>query len=86
VSCSSSSKQVLSPGAYDPSLDPAIRQLLDQQSEIQAKLAILIPQKYGSNVGVELSMLRHKLRVLETYALENREPPRSFLSASVRVS
>ncbi|CCC06246.1 unnamed protein product [Sordaria macrospora k-hell] len=53
---------------YDPSLDPAIKHLLDQQAEIQAKLAALLPQKYGPNIKVELDMLRHKYRVLRAYA------------------
>jgi hypothetical protein len=60
---------------YDPSLDPAIKQLLDQQAEIQARLAALLPQKYGPNIKLELEMLRHKLRVLRAYADENRELP-----------
>ncbi|KAH8905577.1 hypothetical protein BR93DRAFT_854162, partial [Coniochaeta sp. PMI_546] len=57
---------------YDPALDPAIKQLLDQQAEIQAKLAQLLPQKYGPNIKIELEMLRHKLLVLEAYATDNR--------------
>nr|CAB97275.2 conserved hypothetical protein [Neurospora crassa] len=57
---------------YGPSLDPAIKHLLDQQAEIQAKLAALLPQKYGPNIKVELDMLRHKYRVLRAYADENR--------------
>ncbi|EAA36144.2 hypothetical protein GE21DRAFT_2303 [Neurospora crassa] len=56
---------------YGPSLDPAIKHLLDQQAEIQAKLAALLPQKYGPNIKVELDMLRHKYRVLRAYADEN---------------
>jgi hypothetical protein len=64
---------LLVPPPYDPALDPAIKQLLDQQADIQAKLAQLLPQKYGPNIKVELEMLRHKLRVLETYANDNRE-------------
>ncbi|KAJ9157936.1 Zinc finger protein RME1 [Pleurostoma richardsiae] len=56
---------------YDPSLDPAIKALLDQQADIQAKLAALLPQKYGPNINVELDMLRHKFRVLRTYAEDN---------------
>ncbi|KAK4178620.1 hypothetical protein QBC36DRAFT_100570 [Triangularia setosa] len=57
---------------YDPSLDPTIKQLLDQQAEIQARLAVLLPQKYGPNIKVELEMLRHKHRVLRAYADENQ--------------
>jgi hypothetical protein len=64
---------LLVPPPYDPALDPAIKQLLDQQAEIQAKLAQLLPQKYGPNIKVELEMLRHKLHVLEAYATDNRE-------------
>ncbi len=64
---------LLVPPPYDPALDPAIKQLLDQQAEIQAKLAQLLPQKYGPNIKVELEMLRHKLLALETYAADNRE-------------
>ena len=60
---------------YDPSLDPAIKQLLDQQAEIQAKLAALLPQKYGPNIKVELDMLRHKHRALRAYAEDNCEMP-----------
>jgi regulator of replication initiation timing len=53
---------------HDPALDLAIKQLLDQQAEIQAKLAALLPEKYGPNVKLELEMLRHKLSVLQAYA------------------
>ncbi|KAK4117218.1 hypothetical protein N656DRAFT_22931 [Canariomyces notabilis] len=72
---------------YDPSLDPAIKHLLDQQAElqakhaeVQAKLAALLPQKYGPNIKVELEMLRHKHRVLRAYADDNREPSCFLLS------
>lgn len=57
----------------DPSLEPTIRALLDQQAEIEAKLAALLPRKYGPNVRVELDMLRHKLRALRALASDNRE-------------
>ncbi|KAK4197042.1 hypothetical protein QBC40DRAFT_108759 [Triangularia verruculosa] len=57
---------------YDPSLDPAIKHLLEQQAEIQARLAVLLPQKYGPNIKVELEMLRHKHRVLRAYADDNQ--------------
>ncbi|KAB5536578.1 hypothetical protein GE09DRAFT_1176484 [Coniochaeta sp. 2T2.1] len=63
---------LLVPPPYDPALDPAIKSLLDQQAEIQAKLAQLLPQKYGPNIRIELEMLRHKLLALEAYANENR--------------
>lgn len=65
---------------YDPALDPAIKHLLDQQAEIQARLAALLPQKYGPNVKLELEMLRHKLHVLRAYADDNREPLAPLLS------
>jgi hypothetical protein len=58
------------PSPYDPSLDSTIKNLLDQQADIQAKLAALLPQKYGPNVKAELDMLRHKLRVLRLFAAE----------------
>lgn len=57
----------------DPSLEPTIRSLLEQQAEIEAKLAALLPRKYGPNIRVELDMLRHKLRVLRAFASDNRE-------------
>ncbi|EFQ28731.1 zinc finger protein [Colletotrichum graminicola M1.001] len=56
----------------DPGLDGAIRQLLDQQADIQARLAALLPAKYGPNVKLELDMLRHKLRVLQAYSETHR--------------
>ncbi|KAK3394041.1 hypothetical protein B0H63DRAFT_33143 [Podospora didyma] len=60
------------PTPDDPSLNPAVRELLAQQREIQAKLAALLPQKYGPNIKVELDMLRHKLRVLRAYVDDNQ--------------
>ncbi|ORY66348.1 uncharacterized protein BCR38DRAFT_429963 [Pseudomassariella vexata] len=54
--------------AFDPSLDPTIRTLFEQQVAIQAKLAALLPAKYVPNSKLELDMLRHKLMSLETYA------------------
>lgn len=57
----------------DPNLEPTIRALMEQQAEIEAKLAALLPRKYGPNVRVELDMLRHKLRVLRAFASDNRE-------------
>ncbi|KAL1874005.1 hypothetical protein VTK73DRAFT_611 [Phialemonium thermophilum] len=59
------------PSHYEPSLDPTIRQLLDQQAEVQARLAALLPQKYGSDIRGELNMLRHKLLALEAFAKDN---------------
>jgi hypothetical protein len=57
----------------DPAVDLAIKQLLDQQADIQAKLAALLPEKYGPNVKLELDMLRHKLRVLRAYSEQHRK-------------
>jgi hypothetical protein len=60
--------------APDPTLDDTIRQLLDQEAEIRAKLATLLPVRYGPNPKLELDMLRHKVRVLEAYADHHRKP------------
>lgn len=73
------------PPAYDPAIEPAIRALLDQHADIQAKLAALLPQKYGPNVRVELDNLRHKLRVLRTYASEHRKHRARILLCYCRV-
>ncbi|KAI5865021.1 hypothetical protein GGS23DRAFT_404829 [Durotheca rogersii] len=53
---------------FDPSLDPTIQQLFDQQAEIQEKLAALLPAKHVPNSKLESDMLRRKLRALEAYA------------------
>lgn len=58
---------------YDASLDSTIKALLDQQAEIEARLAALLPHRYGPNVKVELDMLRHKLRILRAFAGDNRK-------------
>ncbi|PSR90476.1 hypothetical protein BD289DRAFT_215460 [Coniella lustricola] len=55
----------------DPALESTIRSLLDQQAEIEARLAALLPQRYGANVSVELDMLRHKLKALRSFASDN---------------
>lgn len=52
---------------FDPTLDPTIRSLFEQQAAIQAKLAALLP-KHDHNGKLELDMLRHKLAALEAYA------------------
>ncbi|KAH6610898.1 zinc finger protein [Trichoderma cornu-damae] len=53
----------------DLDVDSAIRQLRDQQADIQARLAALLGShhvfQHGLNLPEELDMLRHKLRVLE---------------------
>lgn len=59
--------------AHDSSLDPTIRALLDQQAEIEAKIAALLPRKHGPDFKVELAMLRHKLKSLRAFADENRK-------------
>lgn len=46
-------------------LETQIRQLLDQQAEIQSRLATLFSAHYGFDPSLELEMLRHKCRVLE---------------------
>ncbi|KAI0172322.1 hypothetical protein GGR52DRAFT_549904 [Hypoxylon sp. FL1284] len=63
----------VAPG-LDPSLDPTIRLLFEQQAEIQAKLAALLPAKYVPNSRLELDMLRRKLRSLETYVKSQNLP------------
>lgn len=70
---SPSYEATVAPG-FDPSLDPTIRKLFEQQAEIQAKLAALLPAKYVPNGKFELDMLRLKLRALETYAENQSEP------------
>jgi hypothetical protein len=63
------------PALSDSATEPAIRRLLhrqaqltDQQAEVQAQLAALLPSKYGPNIKLELLMLRHKLHALRAYA------------------
>lgn len=51
--------------ATAPDLDVAIRQLLNQQADIQSRLSVLLAAQHGLEIPVELDMLRHKLRVLE---------------------
>jgi hypothetical protein len=62
-------------------LDQAIRQLLDQQADIQARLAALIATQHGFNPPIELDMLRHKLLVLENVA-EHRGTLHNCLTSS----
>lgn len=61
--------------AHDSSLDPTIKALLDQQAEIEAKIAALLPRKHGHDFRVELVMLRHKLKTLRAFADDNRKQP-----------
>ncbi|KAJ2904145.1 Transcriptional regulator STP4 [Zalerion maritima] len=63
---------VITDRAFDTGLDHQIKSLLDQRADIDARLAALIPQKYGPNVRLELDMLRHKLRALEAFARSNQ--------------
>lgn len=46
-------------------LDIAIRQLLEQQADIQARLNVLLAHQHGFDPAYELSMLQHKCRTLE---------------------
>lgn len=59
--------------AHDSSLDPTIRALLDQQAEIEAKIAALLPRKHGLDFKVELAMLQHKFKSLRAFADDNRK-------------
>ncbi|RYO76520.1 hypothetical protein DL762_002088 [Monosporascus cannonballus] len=59
---------------YDPFLDPTIRDLFQQQAEIQAKIAALLPAQYLPNSTQELDMLRHKLRALQEFVDSQRFP------------
>lgn len=65
--------------SYDPALDPTIRGLFEQQAQIQAKLANLLPAHYATTERAELNLLQHKLRALETFAQSQRKPPATFL-------
>lgn len=63
------------PVLADAGPDSAIRRLLvrqaqltDQQAEVQAQLAALLPSKYRANIKLETLMLRHKLHALRAYA------------------
>ncbi|SPN97801.1 uncharacterized protein DNG_01313 [Cephalotrichum gorgonifer] len=62
----------------DPGTESSIRRLLnrqvqltDEQAEVQAQLAALLPAKYGSNIKLELLMLRYKLHALRAYGALN---------------
>lgn len=46
-------------------LDTAIRQLLEQQADIQARLNVLLAHQHGFDPAHELSMLQHKYQTLE---------------------
>ena len=59
--------------AFDPFLDPTIRDLFQQQAEIQAKIAALLPARYSPNTAVELDMLRHKFKALQGFVDSQRE-------------
>lgn len=58
----------------DPFSNPVVRDLLQQQADIQARLASLVPTEYAPNNLVELDMLRQKLRVLQAAAESHRTP------------
>lgn len=59
--------------AFDPFLDPTIRDLFQQQAEIQAKIAALLPTRYPPNTTIELDMLRHKFKALQSFVDRQRE-------------
>ena len=58
---------------FDPFLDPTIRDLFQQQAEIQAKIAALLPTRYPPNTAIELDMLRHKFKALQSFVDRQRE-------------
>lgn len=58
---------------FDPFLDPTIRDLFQQQAEIQAKIAALLPARYLPNSTLELDMLRHKLKAFEEFIANQRK-------------
>jgi hypothetical protein len=49
-------------------IDLSIHQLLDQQADIQARLASLLSAQHGFNPPLELGLLRYKLDILENVA------------------
>ncbi|KAL2207369.1 putative C2H2 finger domain protein [Sarocladium strictum] len=51
-----------------PDIDTSIRQLLDQQADIRARLASLLATQHGFNPPLELGLLRHKTEILENVA------------------
>ena len=59
--------------AFDPFLDPTIRDLFQQQAEIQAKIAALLPARYPPNTNIELDMLHHKFKALQSFVDSQRE-------------
>ncbi|KAH7031602.1 uncharacterized protein B0I36DRAFT_243411 [Microdochium trichocladiopsis] len=59
----------------DPALDPTIRGLFEQQAQIQARLANLLPAYYTMTERAELGLLQHKLRALETFVQSNHITP-----------
>jgi len=75
----------------DPGPEVTIRQLLDrkaqlqdQHAEVQAQLAALLPAKYGTNIKLELVMLRHKLHALQAYCALHRMATLPFFMALCR--
>ncbi|KAI9898969.1 hypothetical protein N3K66_005430 [Trichothecium roseum] len=60
-----------------PVLDAALRQLLDQQADIQARIDTLVAaQHHELDPALELQMLRHKCRVLEDVVVQKNNHPR----------
>lgn len=63
-------------------VDVAIRQLLDQQADIQTRLAALLATAHRRlDPALELDMLRHKVRILETVVDRHGASPRAQLPA-----
>lgn len=67
-------------------VDTTIRQLLDQQLEIQARLSALLPPSSGLSVQPELEMLRFKLHTLQNFAIHSKQEALSLLSSSSLVT
>ena len=57
--------------SQDPAVDQVVKRLLEQQADIQARLAALAPARFRPDIKRELPMLRHKLHVLQAYADHN---------------
>jgi hypothetical protein len=61
-------KSEYTPTLGPPSLDDAVRHAFEQDLDSKDQRVILLPAKYGANVSLELSMLRHKLRALQIFS------------------
>lgn len=54
-------------------IDAALRQLLEQQADIQTRISLLLAAQNGFDPSHELRMLLHKCRVLENFVHDNGE-------------